>query len=48
MTVDPNRDFTVPDDDPEMARFFAGEDLSPAVPVPDGGKDLTPEADDDA
>jgi len=34
------------DDDPELARFFAGEDLS-GLPVPDGGKGLIPEADAD-
>lgn len=27
----------LPDDDPELAAFFAGEDLA-ADPVPDGGK----------
>lgn len=36
----------VGDDDPELARFFAGEDLS-GPPVPDGGKGLIPEADAD-
>lgn len=34
------------DDDPELARFFAGEDMS-GPPVPDGGKGLIPEADAD-
>lgn len=36
----------VGDDDPELARFFAGEDLSAPL-VPDGGKGLIPEADAD-
>lgn len=36
----------VSDDDPELARFFAGDDLS-GPPVPDGGKGLIPEADAD-
>lgn len=41
--IDPGdlgRDLTLEDDDPELAAFFAGEDLSPAEPVPDGGKGL--------
>jgi hypothetical protein len=33
------------DDDPELARFFAGEDLSSPYPVPGGGKGLRPEDD---
>lgn len=36
---------TVDDDDPELARFFAGADLSAAL-VPDGGKGLTINDDD--
>lgn len=38
---EPGRDLPVGDDDPELAAFFAGEDLSPDRHVPDGGKGLT-------
>lgn len=40
--VDPDdlgRDLTLDDDDPELAAFFAGDDLADD-PVPDGGKGL--------
>lgn len=36
MDEEPGRDI-LGDDDPDLARFFAGDDLS-ADPVPDGGK----------
>ena len=39
MPEDPGDDVEfVGDDDPELAAFFAGEDLSAPEPVPDGGK----------
>lgn len=41
MGDDPGRDLLAGDDDPELAAFFAGDDLSVDRPVPDGGKGLT-------
>ena len=38
---------TVDDDDPELAAFFAGEDLSAPL-VPDGGKGLIINDDEEA
>lgn len=39
---EPGRDLPLGDDDPDLARFFAGDDLSVDMPVGDGGKGLTP------
>lgn len=40
--ADPDDRDELPDDEPELARFLAGDDLSVDMPVGDGGKGLTP------